>query len=137
MGILIDTCLWVDVDRGVISPGDVASLTGSEPVYISPVTIAELSFGIEMTRDEGIKQKRIAAVNRLKKKPVLLIDELTGDLFGKIASVLHKSGRGADFRVQDLWLASQAIQNGFALMTRNEKDFRDIPGLSLLTYKLS
>ena len=32
----------------------------------------------------------------------------------------------------DLWLAAQAIQTGFKLLTSNEKDFRDIPGLDLV-----
>ena len=34
-------------------------------------------------------------------------------------------------RVQDLWIASQAIQHNLTLLTYNEKDFIDIPGLSL------
>jgi len=33
--------------------------------------------------------------------------------------------------VQDLWIASQAIQHNLTLLTYNEKDFIDIPGLSL------
>jgi predicted nucleic acid-binding protein len=40
MGFLIDTCIWIDVERGSISPADVARYTGAEPVYLSPVIIA-------------------------------------------------------------------------------------------------
>jgi predicted nucleic acid-binding protein len=36
--------------------------------------------------------------------------------------------------VQDLWLASQAIQYGVKLLTKNEKDFSDIPGLDLVIF---
>jgi hypothetical protein len=36
MGFLIDTCIWVDVERGAISPADVALYTAKEPVFISP-----------------------------------------------------------------------------------------------------
>jgi predicted nucleic acid-binding protein len=32
-----------------------------------------------------------------------------------------------------LWLASQAIQHGFKLLTRNPGDFDDIPGLIVVT----
>jgi len=35
---------------------------------------------------------------------------------------------------QHLWLASQAIQKGFKLLTRNEKSFEDIPGLDLVVF---
>lgn len=40
------------------------------------------------------------------------------------------------YRVQDLWLASQAIQHGFGLLIRNRRDFEDIPGLDLVLYEL-
>jgi predicted nucleic acid-binding protein len=36
--------------------------------------------------------------------------------------------------VQDVWLASQAIQHGYFLLTRNKKDFFDIPGLELRVF---
>ena len=79
MGFLIDTCIWIDVERGTISPADVAVYTTNEPVFISPVTIAELTFGAEMAKEEQIRQKRLVALNRLRKKPFIIIDESTGD----------------------------------------------------------
>ena len=92
MGAVIDTCIWIDVEQGRLSPADVQQYTGEEPV----------------------------------------IDEETGVLFGRLAARLRKKGRGADFRVQDLWIASQAIQHGFPILTRNAKDFEDIPGITVL-----
>jgi predicted nucleic acid-binding protein len=32
----------------------------------------------------------------------------------------------------DLWLAAQAVQRGFKLLTFNERHFKDIPGLNLV-----
>jgi predicted nucleic acid-binding protein len=133
VGVLIDTCIWIDVERGKLSPADVQSVTGTEPVFLSPVTIAELSFGVEQAMNEGIRQRRAAALARLKKKPLLFIDDGTGEIFGRLGSTLKKQGRGYKFRVQDLWIASQAIQNNFPVLTRNIKDFADIPGLQVLT----
>lgn len=132
MGFLIDTCIWVDVERGFLAPTDVARYTGEEPVFISPVILAELAFGVEMAKTESIRQKRMAALNRLRKKPFVIIDEMTGEIFGRIAAVLHRDGKSHKYRVQDLWIASQAIQNGLKLLTRNEKDFADIPGVDLV-----
>ncbi|MEK7373419.1 MAG: type II toxin-antitoxin system VapC family toxin [Thermodesulfobacteriota bacterium] len=131
MGFLIDTCIWVDVERGALAPADVARFTGSEPVYISPVSIAELKFGAENTRDPHIRQKRQASLHRLKRKPVLRIDENTGEIFGSLAAQLKASGLQHRHRIQDLWIASQAIQHALTILTHNEKDFVDIPGLSL------
>ncbi|OQB26203.1 MAG: Toxin VapC4 [Firmicutes bacterium ADurb.Bin182] len=131
MGFLIDTCIWVDVERGVLAPADVARFTGNDAVYISPVTIAELKFGADNALDPNIRQRRQAALFRLKRKPVLRIDETTGEIFGSLAAQMKALGLQHRHRVQDLWIASQAIQHNLTLLTYNEKDFIDIPGLSL------
>ena len=132
MAFLIDTCIWIDVERGALAPADVASVTGSEPVYLSPVTIAELKFGAEVAATDDVRQKRLAALQRLQRKPTLMVDSGTGLIFGSLAAAIKAQGRGHRYRVQDLWLASQAVQHGFRLLTRNHKDFEDIPGLDLV-----
>lgn len=132
MGFLIDTCIWIDVEQGALSPADVATITQTEPVYLSPVTVAELAFGAELATDPGIREKRRAALRRLQRKPLLSIDGGTGEIFGHLAALIKANGRSHRYRVQDLWLASQAIQHGFRLLTRNRKDFEDIPGLDLV-----
>ena len=132
MGVILDTCIWIDVERGLLSPADVQSKTGNEPVFMSPITIAELSFGVENAATPDIRQKRVAALERLRKKPFLVIDDETGIVFGNLAATLRRQGRDARFRIQDLWIASQAIQHNCPVLTRNRKDFEDIPGLQLL-----
>jgi len=78
MGFLVDTCVWIDVERGALAPADVAALTGSEAVFISPVTLAELRFGAEIARDPGVRQTRLTALHHLARRPLLPIDGTTG-----------------------------------------------------------
>lgn len=138
MGFLIDTCIWIDVEQGRLGPADVAAFTGDAPVYLSPVTLAELRLGIEMSADPGIRQKRLATYRRMTRKPLLPIDADTADVFGELAGLLGKErGRSRRARAQDLWLASQAIQHGLGLVTRNPADFAEIPGLDLVVIELS
>lgn len=132
MGYLIDTCIWIDVEQGLLAPADVAAITRNEPVFLSPVTLAELKFGAESAPDPDIRQKRLAALRRLQRKPVLLIDGNTAEVFGELVASLKASGRGHRYRVQDIWIASLAVQHGYRLLTRNRKDFEDIPGLDLV-----
>lgn len=132
MGYLIDTCVWVDVERGTLAPGDVMSVTGDEPVFLSPVTIAELCFGAESAPEAGVRQKRLAALQRLLHKPILTVDAETGVIFGRLAATIKVAGKSHRYRVQDLWLASQAIQHGFKFLTYNKRDFQDIAGLDLV-----
>lgn len=132
MGIIIDTCIWVDVERGSLSPADVQKFTKNEPVYMSPVTIAELTFGVEMAKDESIRQHRIASIEKLKKKPILYIDEETGVVFGRLAAYFRSIRQDTKYRIQDLWIASQAVQHSYPILTHNIKDFKDIPGVVLI-----
>jgi predicted nucleic acid-binding protein len=137
VGFLIDTCAWIDVERGALAPADVATLTRDEPVFLSPVTIAELKFGAEVAKDPSVRQKRLAALRRIRRKPLLALDGATGDIFGSLAATIKAAGRQHRYRVQDLWIASQAVQHAFGLLTRNRRDFEDIPGLDLMLYVLA
>jgi len=133
MGFLIDTCIWIDVEQGSLAPADIVAITGIEPVYLSPITIAELKFGAESAATPAIRQQRLASLARIRVKPVLRIDETTGEIFGSLAAQLNAGGKNPRPRIQDVWLASQAIQHGFTLLTRNIKDFADIAGLVVVT----
>ena len=134
MGWLIDTCIWIEVERGRLGPEDVSRFTGTEDVFLSPVTISELQYGVEMATDPGIRQARQKSVDALKKKPLLRIDDETGAIHGRLAAFIRQAGRQSDYRVMDLWLAAQAIQHNLSLLTINPRDFRDIPGLKLVEF---
>jgi predicted nucleic acid-binding protein len=101
----------------------VASFTRDEPIFLSPVTIAELKFGAEVAADPQTRQERIATPARMRLKPSLPVDGDTGEVFGRLAAHLKSAGRKPRHRVQDLWIASQAIQYSSRLLTRNKKDF--------------
>jgi predicted nucleic acid-binding protein len=133
VGVLIDTCIWIDVERGVLAPADIVAITGNEPVFASPVTIAEMKLGAECAPSPDVRQQRLAGIARLRNKPILRIDDVTGEIFGSLAAQLRQTGRTHRPRVQDLWLASQAIQHDFSFLTVNRRDFQDIPGLQLIT----
>ena len=129
MGFLIDTNLWIAVERGKLGAADIHAITGQKPVYLSPVNVAEIRFGIEMITNARQKQRALETLRRMRRKPLLRITAETAEVFGVIAAKLVKRGRGADFRIQDLWLAAQAVQRDFTVLTANAKDFKDVPGL--------
>ena len=56
----------------------------------------------------------------------------TGDTFGMLAAKLRKSGKDTHVRINDLWLAAQAGQRDFRLLTSNAEDFADILGLQMV-----
>lgn len=136
MGFLIDTNLWVAVERGKLSAADIHAITRQAPVYLSPVNVAEIRYGVDVMKDVRQKQRAMSMLRRMRRKPLLRISSETGEVFGMIAAKLTQAGRGADFRIQDLWLASQAIQRDFTVLTANAKDFKDVPGLKFVVVKV-
>lgn len=136
MGFLIDTNLWVAVERGKLSAADIHAITRQAPVYLSPVNVAEIRYGVDVMKDVRQKQRAMSMLRRMRRKPLLRISSETGEVFGMIAAKLTQAGRGADFRIQDLWLAAQAIQRDFTVLTANAKDFKDVPGLKFVVVKV-
>ena len=136
MGFLIDTNLWVAIERGKVSAADIHVITRQLPVYMSPINLAEIRFGVELMKDVKQKQRAMASLRRMSRKPLLRITGETAEVFGVLAAKLVGKGRGIDFRVQDLWLAAQAVQRDFTLLTANARDFKDMPGLKLIVVKL-
>jgi predicted nucleic acid-binding protein len=132
LGFLIDTTLWIAIERGAISAADIHVITGQQPVYLSPVNLAEVRFGIELMTNPRQKQRALATLRRMRRKPLLRITGETAEVFGIAAAKLSRLGRGADFRIQDIWLAAQALQRDFTLLTANAKDFKDVPGLKIV-----
>ena len=132
MGFLIDTSLWIAIERGRLSAADIYAITGQKPVYLSPVNLAEVRFGVELMTNARQRQRAMATFRRMRRKPLLRITGETAEVFGVIAAELTRLGRSADLRVQDLWLAAQALQRNFTVLTANAKDFRDVPGLKFL-----
>ena len=131
-GYLADTGIWVEVERGRLSAADLAAIIGAAPVYVSPVSIAELAQAAEIPPQEAVRQRRRATVGRLLAKVILPIDGATGEIFGKLASHLVARGRGSpSHRVQDIWIAAQAVQHKLRLITYNRKDVDDVPGLDV------
>lgn len=136
MGWLIDTSLWIAVERGAVGAADIHAITRQEPVYLSPVNIAEIRFGLELLRPGRQKQRAAAALRRLRRKPQLRITVETAEAFGILAAKLRKTGRDPHVRINDLWLAAQAIQRDFRLLTTNARHFADIPGLQMVVLRL-
>jgi predicted nucleic acid-binding protein len=131
MGVLVDTGVWVSVAMAQLTPDQIERVTGDEPVFMSPVTLAELRYGAELAPDAALRVQRLAALERLKRRPLLTIGASTADVFGLIAAQLRQAGKIRQ-RVQDLWLASQAIEHGYTILTENVRDFADIPGLRVV-----
>ena len=136
MGWLIDTSLWIAVERGTLSAADIHAITRQDPIYLSPINVAEIVMGLELLPSGPQKQRASSMLRRLRRKPQLRITVETAETFGRLSARIRRAGRDPLVRVNDLWLAAQAIERDYAVLTANAKDFRDIPGLKMTAVKL-
>ncbi len=133
MGVIADTSIWIDLERGVLHAADLEAAAEGDDVFVAPVTLAEMEYGVRRARGERQRQSRARGLALVKARPCLPIDGPAGEIFGRIAADLDSMGHPSKHRAQDLWIASLALQHGFKVLTQNRSDFDDIPGLTVLS----
>jgi predicted nucleic acid-binding protein len=127
--MIFDTSIWVGLATSQISGQAVHQATGDECVYISAISLGELSFGVESCNDPVKRILRMRFLRNYEQRPVLDVTAGAASVFGLLAAFMKQSGRSPRTRVNDLWIAAQAIENDYALLTTNIKDFEGVPGL--------
>jgi predicted nucleic acid-binding protein len=109
------------------------SVLPREPL-ICAITLAELSVGPLVARDEHQRASRLAHLQRVEADfSPLPFDADAARAFGQVAASLRRSGSKARARSYDAMIAAVALANGLALYTCNPRDFAGIDELQLVT----
>lgn len=118
--ILLDTSVLIDLEQ--LDMGRYASA----PSALSTVTIAELSYGLDV--DDPVE--RLGRTRRLERAltafEILPFDVAAARLYGSLASLVRRNGRNPRPRRMDLQIAATAWVHGLPLLTRNPADFADV-----------
>ena len=102
-------------------------------LYLSVVTIGEINAGIEKLDNSKRKDKLKLWLQDLLNKfedKIINIDIYVMLLWGEISSTLKK--QGIIISIMDCLIASCAIKENMILVTRNEKDFKNIKNLIII-----
>ena len=129
--MILDSCVWVGIASNQVERQSVIEAAGNSPVFISVISLGELGFGVESCKDPSERALRAAYMSQLEIRPTLEITKQTAASFGVLCASVKQLGRSPRPRYNDLWLAAQAIEHGYELLTLNIKDFVDLPGLRL------
>ena len=133
--ILLDT----NVLSELMKPNPDASVVAwldeqlTSTIFISAITRAEIELGIALLPDGQRKQE-------IKTASQLMFEEFSNRCisFGEMAAVQYgqlvagRTKSGHPIAVEDAQIASIALVGGLRVVTRNVKDFEDIPGLDLI-----
>ena len=117
---------------GQLDHQTVIGAAGEEPVFTSVIALGELRFGAEVCADPAERARRAAYLRQIEDRPILPVTSNTAAAFGVLAAAVKLSGRSPRPRHNDLWIAAQAIELGYALLTLNAGDFSGLPGLRIL-----
>jgi len=131
MGLIFDSCIWVGLAAGQVDRQVLIDMAGDEPVFTSVISLGELSFGVESCVDPAERATRAASLRQVESRPTLPVTRHTAAAFGVLAAAVKQSGRSPRPRYNDLWIAAQAIEQGYTLLTLNPDDFVGLPGLRL------
>jgi tRNA(fMet)-specific endonuclease VapC len=122
---MLDTNICIYLIKGR-PPGVLAKLRGlaEGQVIMSVVTYAELRAGLEIQSAQRDHDERILGL-LTQRIPVVPFDEQAAVSFGELRAAVRDRRRDA----LDRLIGAHARSLGVVLVTNNEDDFRDYPGL--------
>ena len=131
--MIFDSCIWVALAANQVDRQAVIDAAGEAMVFTSVISLGELSFGVQSCADPTERAMRAAYLRQVEGRPTLGVSNHTAAAFGVLAAAVKQAGRSPRPRYNDLWIAAQAIEHGYLLLTLNVDDFSGLPGLRLAT----
>lgn len=130
MGLLIDTSVLIEYERGRIDLPE--HLTGRErdEFFLSVITAGELLHGVHRAGTPAIRWKRSAFVEAiLDRFPLLPVDLGTARIHAQLWAEF--SAGGVLIGPHDLWLGASCLANGLTMVTANVRELNRVPGLTV------
>ena len=116
------------LDTSVLIASSVAPLEGE--LAISVASLAELHFGVLVTREAAVRAERLRRLSELQRSfDALPVDHDVSVSYGQLAAAVAQAGRQPRARVMDLLIAATAHAHGARLYTRNAQDLVGIEHL--------
>lgn len=130
MGVLIDTSVLIEHERGRLELEPHLRGRENEEFFLSVVTASELLHGVHRAQDGRTKARRSAWVEAvLERFPLLDVDLTTARAHARLWAELSSTGRLIG--PHDLWLAAACLSHGLSMVTANTREFERVPGLTV------
>ena len=134
LGIVLDSSVLIAAERRKLTALqaiiEVRARFGSVAIVLSAVTVAEIGHGIYRANTEEIRQRRRQFLDDLVTTvPVYPLTVTTAEIVARISG--EEAAKGVNLPIADLMIGACAIELGYAICTRNPRDFTRIPGLRI------
>ncbi len=127
MRVLLDTCVLSELNRqdgGLKEVRDAVSQISDDAVFISVVTLGEITKGVELLETGKRKNKLISWLNGLETQfsdRLLPVDSETARIWGELTARAQRAGKTV--HAADGLIAATGLRHGLHVMTRNVGDF--------------
>lgn len=130
MGVLIDTGVFVQLERAGQAPEDALAALEDRDWYLSCITASELLHGVHRAVDPAIRERRSAFVEAaLTRFEPLSIGLAIARTHARLAARLAAEGRTTG--VHDLWIAAACVTLDLTVVTTNVRHSDRVPGLQV------
>ena len=138
MGLILDSSVIIRAERRGLSVermiADTIELVGDQDVALTSIGLTEFVHGIYRAPNEEIRSRRREYLNEiLRDLTVYPYTTETALLAGRIDG--EQTARGATIPFTDLLIGATALSLGFGVLTANERHFRIIPGLAVISLR--
>ena len=130
MGVMIDSSVLIESERGRLDIEAFVSDREDEPFGISVITVAELLHGVHRANSSKRRRKRSAYVEKvIELFSVFPFDIASARIYADIWADLR--GKGITIGAHDLMIGSTALSLGYSVATFNERHFERIEGMKV------
>ncbi len=130
MAQLIDSSVFIALERRRQPPSALGAATPDEPVALAAITAAELLAGVHRADSPERRLRRETFVEAiLEVVPVLSFDLRVARTHAQIWAQLLATGQ--TIGAHDLLIAATALAHGYSVLTDNIREFHRVPGLEV------
>ena len=130
MGIILDTSIIIEYERGRLDIAEFISGRENEVFAISVISVAELLHGVHRADSEARRIKRTMFVEKIIDTfSIFPFDLETSRIYAKLWSDLLKDG--IKIGSHDLMIGATALSKDFSVATFNKRHFDKIKELKL------
>ncbi len=130
MGALIDASVLIAGERGELDLDRVLERDAQTQLALSAITASELLHGVHRANTESRRTRREAFVEAiLTSFPIISFDFVAARTHARLWARLLSKGR--TIGAHDLLIAATAISRELGVVTRDQRSFPEIPGLSV------
>lgn len=131
MGFLIDTSVFITMERRGKGFADLVPTVGEEGVAVATISISELYEGVLRADTESRSSARLRfVVGLVEHTPIARFELSDAIVHANLKTILRR--KGTPIGAHDLIIAAIASSRGLAVVTENLDDFQKIPGLSVI-----